>query len=334
MAFLLASPLVLSSCEPFPVNPPVNVNMAAKDVLVLCEGNFMWGNAQLDLLHMDSMRIDQDIYRIVNNRGIGDVLQHGILLGNSYFLSVNNSGKVVKIDAKDLRLKQMNPNLSSPRYLMAVNGNIWVTDLYSGKISLLDTGDLSLKKTIDIKGWTEQMVGWRGDVFVANYAGGVHGFTSDGIRNASPVLKTDSATQYLVVDHKNRLWAMSTQQGKGKLYQFASPDQENPSLVLDLGADVSKLTMNTTGDTMYFLTPTAVKKMSVDALQLNEIQVFVSGFQHAYGLGISPDNQFLMVGDAKDFVSNGKLSIYSLQTGALVKTVSTGVNPSAFVFKP
>ena len=103
--FLLASPLILSSCEPFPVNPPVNVSTAAKDVLVLCEGNFMWGNAQMDLLRMDSMRMDQDIYRMVNGTGIGDVLQHGILLGNSYFLSVNNSGKVVKIDAGNLRTR-------------------------------------------------------------------------------------------------------------------------------------------------------------------------------------------------------------------------------------
>ena len=332
--FLLASPLILSSCEPFPVNPPVNVSTAAKDVLVLCEGNFMWGNAQMDLLRMDSMRMDQDIYRMVNGTGIGDVLQHGILLGNSYFLSVNNSGKVVKIDARNLRLKQMNPNLSSPRYLMAVSGNIWVTDLYSNKISLLDTGTLALNKTIDLKGWTEQMVAWHGDIFVANYAGGVHGFTTDGIRNASPVLKTDSTTQYLVVDNKNRLWAMSTKQGKGKLYQFASPNQENPSLVLDLGADVSRLTINPAGDTLYFLTPTAVKKMDVNTKQLSDIQVFASGFQQAYALGISPDNQFLMVGDAKDFVSNGKLSMYSMKTGSLVKTFSTGVNPSAFVFKP
>lgn len=334
-AILLGSPLIfLGGCEPQELKPPVQWNASHSDVLVLCEGNFMWGNARLDMLQMDSMKLLSDVYKSANGASIGDVLQHGVFWGNSYYLSVNNSGVVVKLRAGDLKIQALNPQMGSPRYLMKMTDKLWVTDLYGNKISLLDTTTLEVKKTISITGWTEQMVLWNGAVYVANYGGGVYGFTTDGNPATYPKLQTDSATQYVAVDKLNRLWVMSTQSGKGKLYRFDAANQTTPNKIIDLGEDASKLTMNAAGDTMYFLTPTAVKKMAIDVVQSTDIQLVVSGLNQAYALGISPGNDFLLVGEANDYVSNGKVTVMNLKTGSVVKSFSTGVNPTAFVFKP
>ena len=117
-------------------------------VAVLCEGNFMWANARLDLIQTDTgmSQLLSNVYEKANNKPIGDVLQSGLVAGNNLFLSINNSGKVLGLDPYTFKQKKMNAKLKSPRCLMMVGGDLWVSDLYANRISVLDTQDLHLKR--------------------------------------------------------------------------------------------------------------------------------------------------------------------------------------------
>jgi len=97
--------LVIQSCEDQVIGPPLVAPMGDERVAVLCEGNFMWGNAKLDIVTTDTTgtRIWNNAYESVNNKPIGDVLQSGLVAGDNLFLSVNNSGKVLGLDPKSLK---------------------------------------------------------------------------------------------------------------------------------------------------------------------------------------------------------------------------------------
>ncbi|MEY3593913.1 MAG: hypothetical protein RL041_885 [Bacteroidota bacterium] len=185
-------------------------------VAVLCEGNFMWANARLDLIQTDTgmSQLLSNVYEKANNKPIGDVLQSGLVAGNNLFLSINNSGKVLGLDPYTFKQKKMNAKLKSPRCLMMVGGDLWVSDLYANRISVLDTMDLHLKREIVVPGWTEQMVRWGDEVAVACYSGKVlvYDYLSGVYKRSMDV---DSGALYLAVDVKNQLWVASSVGSKG-----------------------------------------------------------------------------------------------------------------------
>ncbi|MFM1792198.1 MAG: hypothetical protein RLZZ252_552, partial [Bacteroidota bacterium] len=118
--FALLGLLALSACEPQPPIDNTPVANSAHKVLVLCEGNFMWGNARLDAIDMDTLQLQTDVYKKINDKPLGDVLQSALYWNNSVYLVVNNSGKVVKLISHTLKQTAVNANLGSPRYLLAV----------------------------------------------------------------------------------------------------------------------------------------------------------------------------------------------------------------------
>jgi len=208
IACLLLLALSFQSCTDDNIVPDKKeIPNTGERVAVLCEGNFMWANARLDLMQTDSGKTQMvsSVYEKANNKPIGDVLQSGLVAGNNLFLSINNSGKVLGLDLKSFKQKKMNAKLKSPRCLMMVGGDLWVSDLYANRISVLDTVDLHLKREIVVPGWTEQMVRWGDEVAVACYSGKilVYDYLSGGYKRS---LDVDSGSLYLAVDGMNQLW--------------------------------------------------------------------------------------------------------------------------------
>ena len=214
--------LVIQSCEDQVIGPPLVAPMGDERVAVLCEGNFMWGNAKLDIVTTDTTgtRIWNNAYESVNNKPIGDVLQSGLVAGDNLFLSVNNSGKVLGLDPKSLKQTKSNTTLKSPRNLLLVGDKLWVTDLYANKISVLDTANLKTVKEIAVPGWTESMVWWGGYVAVAAYKGEVL-LVDPATQTVAQTLQVDSGALHLAVDAAMQLWVGCSYNGKASLTAFA-----------------------------------------------------------------------------------------------------------------
>lgn len=332
LVLALSGLFFLTACEP---QPPINnapVTNSKHKVLVLCEGNFMWGNARLDAIDMDTLQLQTDVYKKINDKPLGDVLQSALHWNNSVYLVVNNSGKVVKLNSRTLKQTAVNANLGSPRYLLAVGDKLWLTELYANRIAILDTTNLQKVDEIPVDGWTETLVNWGGLIAVASYRKGVYLFNSNGSAANPPMLVGDSTTRYLAVDALGRLWFASTgSEGMSTIKRFDNPQNAYPTVTLIPQGTITKMVMSLSGETIYFAMGNKVFQVSVNAKSMQEATLLADGFQQLYGMGLSRDGKYLLVADALDYVSNGKVKIIDLQSKLTVKELETGVNPNGFL---
>lgn len=312
-----------------------DIPKSGERVAVLCEGNFMWANARLDLMQTDSGKTQMvgNVYEKANSKPIGDVLQSGLVVGDNLFLSINNSGKVLGLDPYTFTQKKMNAKLRSPRCLLMVAGDLWVSDLYANKISVLDTLDLHLKREIVVPGWTEQMVRWGDEVAVACYSGKVlvYDFLNGGYKRTMDV---DTGALYLSVDGKNTLWVVSSVGIKGGVAAFDA-SASAPKARWTTHAALGNIYPSADGNSMYISSQNNILTFPITATSQTDLSIlFNPSLNQLYGYYFNPKNQVFYLADAKDYVSNGEVIRYPLLDPTQKTKHSTGVNPSGFVVLP
>ena len=334
---LLSMTFLLQSCDDQVIGPPLVAPMGDERVAVLCEGNFMWGNAKLDVITTDTTgtRIWNNAYESVNNKPIGDVLQSALVAGDNLFLSVNNSGKVLGLNAQSLKQTKSNTTLKSPRNLMLVGDKLWVTDLYANKISVLDTANLKTVKEISVPGWTESMVWWGGYVAVAAYKGEVL-LVDPATQTVAQTLQVDSGALHLAVDAAMQLWVGCSYNGKASLTAFAMGQVKVIQVARwDMKGDVGSIQTSRNGGTLFVSRNNKIWSFKADAQSEANMSVLLDPtFKQLYGYYYDAKSNVLYCADAKDYVSNGAVLRYPLDDPSKKAILSTGVNPSGFVRLP
>lgn len=334
---LIPAVLVIHGCEDPVIGPPLVAPMGDERVAVLCEGNFMWGNAKLDIVTTDTTgtRIWNNAYESVNNKPIGDVLQSGLVAGDNLFLSVNNSGKVLGLDPKSLKQTKSNTTLKSPRNLLLVGDKLWVTDLYANKISVLDTANLKTVKEIAVPGWTESMVWWGGYVAVAAYKGEVL-LVDPATQTVVQTLQVDSGALHLAVDAAMQLWVGCSYNGKASLTAFALGQVKVIQVARwDMKGDLGSIQTSRNGGTLFVSRSNKIWSFKADAQSEANMSVLLDpAFAQLYGYYYDAVANVLYCADAKDYVSNGVVLRYPLDNPSKKTVLSTGVNPSGFVRLP
>ncbi len=147
--------IVFSSCKQEPLPAP-ETTFEGKQVLILNEGNFSWGNSSVALYSPEKKEINHALFEKANDRPLGDVLQSGKIINGRIWLVVNNSGKIEIIDTNSFKSVKTITGLRSPRFISELNGLVYVTDLYADKLTVFDATTFELKSTISESGWTEK----------------------------------------------------------------------------------------------------------------------------------------------------------------------------------
>jgi DNA-binding beta-propeller fold protein YncE len=138
-------------------------------VYVLCEGNFGWGAGSV--FYYDTSQAPQhqeDAYKLANGFGPGNVVQSMTISGDTAFLVVNNSNKVEILDKKILKRLAINSSLVSPRFALPIGNTLFVSDLYSNSVSILNRNTLALVSRLPAPGWTDKAVAHEGRVYITN----------------------------------------------------------------------------------------------------------------------------------------------------------------------
>ena len=333
----LPSLILFQSCEDQVIGPPLIAPQGNDRVAVLCEGNFMWGNAKLDVISTDSSgtRIWNNAFEAVNNKPIGDVLQSALVAGNNLFLSVNNSGKVLAIDPVSLKQTKSNNTLKSPRNLLMVGGQLWVSDLYANKISVLDTSNLKTVKEILMPGWTENMVRWGDYVAVAAYKGEVL-LLNPSTHAVERTLKVDSGALYLAVDAAMQLWVGCASNGKSSLSAFALGQIDIVEVAhWKMTGDLGSIQLSRNGGTLFVSRKNKLYSYRADAQSEANMSVLIEpGVTQLYGYYYDAVSNTFYFADAKDYVSNGAVVRCPMDDMSKKSVLTTGVNPSGFVRLP
>jgi len=321
-----------------------SITLANKGLFIVNEGNFMYGNASLSFYDPVAKQVQPDLFYKINGLPLGDVAQSMVIRNNLGFIVINNSGKIYVIDSRTGKYVQKITGLISPRnILFANNGNGYITDLYAGKITVLNPQNLQIIGSIKTPGHpsTEQMIQINDLLYVSCWSFDNTILVVDTkLNQVIDSIKVGIQPAGLVLDKLNKLWVLCdggwTKTGTAtrtpmlqRINTSSKTIEKSFSLTSD--ASPSRLTINGAKDTLLFLSK-GVWKHPIMQETLN-LKPFIDTGNHLYyALGVDPQNSELYISDAIDYQQQGVIYRYST-VGAKLDSFKTGIIPGSFCFK-
>ncbi|MDP1623806.1 MAG: hypothetical protein Q8M08_15880 [Bacteroidales bacterium] len=351
LSALLALFILPSACSKEPVrekkiDPDTTTAVTYENgIFIVNEGNYNWGNASVTYLDNSNSTVIQDIFNKSNNRSLGDVAESMSISGNLGYLLINNSNKIEVVTLKDFKSVNTITGLHSPRFLQVIDSNKAYATNLQNYISVIDLKTNSVSKTIHTTSWTESLIRYNKYMLVTS----IGSFNEPSSKRVAMILVIDTETDAIidsiqsgkepigiVIDKKEKVWVLCS----GGYDNFEAPSlmRINPELRIvekvftfpDPKQIPSRLCMNPTGDTMYYLKG-GVYQMPVTSNALPAQPLINPDGRLFYGLNIHPVTGRIYVSDAKDYVQNGAAYQYTV-TGNLVKQYTTGRIPGSFCF--
>lgn len=317
-------------------SPVINIGGAGK-VYITCEGNYQFGNAKVSLYDKNDSTVVEDIYQQVNHTPLGDVCQSMTLFNNRYYIVLNNSSKIVVVNAASFVKEAEITGFNSPRYFVPItNSKAYVSDIYANCIYVVNLSDNTITSTIPLSHDSQQMVMMYGKVFVTSMYSDkiiVVNTTTDQVSDSITVAWAPGS---VCQDKNGALWVMCS--GDSLLNKSSALVQINPlsnsvikSFTFSGNHAPWRLCMNAQNDTLYYLDRN-VYRMSIYDAQL-PVDAFINGSANLfYGLGVDPLLNEVYVADAVDYIQQGVVYRYNTD-GALLHQFRTGNIPSGFYFQ-
>jgi len=346
IALLVIPLLLLSACmkDDEWIKSHQTVDFLSSGLFIINEGNFMYGNASLSFYNAATKNVINDLFYNTNGLPLGDVAQSMVIRNNLGYIVVNNSGKIYIINTSNGKYTGKITGLISPRYIhFSGDEKAYITDLYAGKITIVNPITYQIKGSIATPGHasTEQMVQWGDFLFVSCWSYDDTILVIDTRTDAVvDEIKTGKQPRGLVLDKYNKIWTLSdggwTKSGTNPgipLLQRIDPVSRTVDKNYTLLADAkpSHLAINGTRDTLIFINK-GVWKLGVNQQTMGD-HPFLAGDSHLYySLDIDPVTSELYLSDAIDYQQRGIIYRYSA-LGAKIDSFKTGIIPGSFCFK-
>ena len=320
-----------------------NIQIASGAMFIVNEGNFMYGNATLSSYDTLKRAVQNDLFYKVNGLPLGDVAESMTIWNSKGYVVVNNSGKIYVIDVANGKYIGKITGLTSPRFIHFINDQkAYVTDLYAGRISIVDpttnlvTGSIPCPSHLS----TEEMVQFGNLLFVTCWSGDKTVLVIDTERDRIVAeITTGLQPCGLVLDRYNKIWVLCQSLPGNSSTNIAMLQKIDPvtkmiekSYGFPATAKPVKLVIDGSGENLYFLLGNDVHKMSVLADQLPAKPFLALQSKLLYSLGIDPRNGNIYVGDALDYQQSGIITRFSA-SGKLLDTFKSGIIPGRFCFQ-
>lgn len=327
--------------------PPVTP-VGERNVYIACEGSFGNGNASLYMQNLASFTLYENVYLNVNDKLIGDVFQSMQRIDDRLFLCVNNSDKILVVDAKT-RNYEGTINIPKPRYILPIHSEkAYVSTLYSNKVYIINPRTLQILSTIDLPAKNPEGMLLHGSrVYICPWDTAcnkvyIADIISDGIIDSFTV--AGYAPQHALVDKDGVIWVLSgnAERKKWAALTLLAPGTGDiiQSYHFKEYQDVIKPVLNTAGDMLYFIGVdykgytgyNGIFRMSVNDSKLPATPFIpAQKFQYFWGLGVDPLTDDIYVGDPKGFIQKGEVSVYR-SNGEQKRTFTVGIGPGYFYF--
>lgn len=307
--FITMSVLVgLVSCEDDSSAPKYQVK-TLKGAFVVNEGVLNQNNGAISFISEEDGSIDLDLFKTVNQKEVGDVVQSFSIVDTLGFIVVNNSRKVEVVHMKDFKQVLTISNLSYPRHVVKARENVIYISNGNGlaegndKLIVYDYKQKKKLGEIEVGRGPEEMKKVGNKIYVANSGGwGTDNTVSVIDANTDTNLKTIEVGQTSVdleVDKNNNVWVLS----KGKMSFTSGEVSENSRLfvintstdevlkTIDLNNHViswgsNLIAMNAAGDKV-ILAHEGVYKIDINATTYTSEKITDGSW---YGVSTNPAN--------------------------------------------
>lgn len=298
--------------------------------VIICEGLFGNANSRIDYYNNETETLETNVFFKANNRLLGDVAQSAIEFNNELYVVVNNSGKIERINKTNFKSISIVQNLLSPRIILPLSNKLYVSDLYANKIHIISYPSLNYTGSIPLNGWVEEMLELENYVYSSN-----NDRPYIYIINKSSDLLVDSiytseATGSIVLDANNKIWALTGITGGSVSLLKVNPFSKTVEATYSTSANgAMKLRCNKAKDKLYFLSGSKVYQMGINEASPS---IFLDQPNaNWYGLKEDPITGNIWICNAKSYVENGEIQVYT-PSGQLLKTIETGIIPNDIVF--
>jgi DNA-binding beta-propeller fold protein YncE len=322
-------------------------------IIVVNEGNFMSGNADISVIGRDN-KITNKVFESTNNRPLGDVGQSISLINDKLFVTLNNSAKIEVFDPitfKSIETILDDTQSSSPLYICPVSDQEAVVSDLGNTMMLINTDNNRLKKTFNVNSPTKQMIASGNYIYifsteyVSEYfsSGKVLIMDKNDIENPVSLKIADTNEDWfnarVVKDKNGDVWFLTS-------YALTCIDASTKKISKELKFADSGITsssypqstidINKKGDNIYLLasdgTNNAIYKIGITSDALPESPLFTldSEITTPYNMAVSP-SETVVICDALDYAQSGK--VYELSTtGEIVNEWTAGISPQYIFF--
>lgn len=329
----LAFALSVSGCKKDDFGPQSNQpNQSQKvtGVVVLNEGTFTWSNASLSVVNLENQTVNNNVFQQANNLPLGDVAQSAKRVGDEILVVVNNSNKIVRVNAENFTLNGSIEGLQSPRYMEFTNSDsneIWVTDLFANQIHVVDLNTNAVSGAILVSGWCENIERFDNKMWVLNKKDSViQVYHSQNQQLVSSLLSNDK-----VIDFKRMASHEVLVYGKKGIYKVNTNSLAIESIhafgTIKTGGKIAYDSIN---KKVYLLSKN-LEMLDLANPSQWEVILTPNAGQQFYGLATHPQNGNVFVTDAKDYVQNGVLIQWDVLTKETTE-YGVGIAPQYILF--
>jgi hypothetical protein len=336
----LCSLLTITSCDICDGcdEPPVGAGQFSNGVFVVNEGTFS-GSGSVSWLNPATGESVVDVFGSANNgAALGQFAQSLTFIGDRAYVCVGGANRVVVLNANTFEYIDTIGGVQNPRYLLPIGNDQvllsqWGADGLTGSVLRIQLSTKQVIATIPTGHGPDKLL-LRPDntVLVANSGG----FGTDSTVSVIN-LATNTETQRIAVPGKNpSSLAVGTFGGQEKVYVLckgsfldATPKSWVGSLDGQTGYEVAPysddLCAAPGGERLYFSAGATVQRLDATG-----VATFI--VQPTYGLAVNAQNGNVYCGNAGDFISAGKLVVYTAG-GTKISETTVGIAPGEITVK-
>jgi len=343
---IVALGLALIACDNDDVNDlePSVIGDFQSGILISNEGPFQNGTGTVSFISEDLETVENAIYNQVNNEDLGNIVQSIGFTDDMAYVVANNSNAIAVVNRFTFeRETVITSGLNNPRFFVAVDGQGYVTnwgdtaDETDDYIAIINLENNTVDSTIPVVLGPEEIVANGSTLYVAHQgAFGQNDKVSviDTNTNEVTIVTVGDVPNSLLFDANGDLWVLgagkpsfSGEETAGSLSKINTVTNEvETSLSFSVTEHPNHLGYD--GASLYYTLDGAVYTISTSATELPTDTEFDG--VGTYAMTIRDGR--LYTTDAKDFASNGSLSIYDLDSKAEIRTLEVGIIPGGIYF--
>lgn len=329
---LLASMVMLASCESSTDPIDTQTPSFGKRLLILNEGGFGKGNSSVDAWsYRDTLETDNLL------PGLGDTGNDIKLIGEYVYVVMNESNKIWVMSADSLKAKTsiLFPTDFDPTQIAkTAEGEAMVPLLRRDSIALINTQTNTIKQYIPVQSSGRGIGVIGGKAYIANDSGGltIINTATKAVTYANNIMvnpfdiEVDSSRNVIVVigigdfntgAPPEMIWFDAATNSVLKKITFGPADYFLSNYGSFIGADKLYLTF---GD--------RVATADLSSRTVTNNSLIAKGY---YSGTFDTQTSELIFGDAKDFTNNGSVEFINSSTLAVNRTLTSGVIPSKFL---
>jgi hypothetical protein len=354
--------LLNTSCIKEPISPSINdnINLATSYALIFCEGNYGLNNASISFINLETGEINNNFFEAFNNFQIGDVLNDAIIHKEYLYVVVSTSKTIYKISlmtGKVVKKLTFSGN-NLPRKIAIYNDStIFVTDAYSNSVFEINSNQMNINYQIKVGAQPEGISIYNNLLFTANSGWGDINKTSPDASTISIIdlnihqeiskIKTKNNPVELLIDSVNNFLYVvyynypSLKDSSGGILQY---DIHSLQILKEWQGNYSNLALSYTKDTLFMIANNTPGKDANENSSIRMIDrktdlkkeiIIKKSTDFWYSFFIDYSRNFIWVGNAKNFQSNGEILIFSTDfhntTSNYIKKFQVNVNPNKII---